>query len=63
MRIGVLGTVRPDGRPHAAGIGAVWHDGDPIFHQQARNPQGTEPGVEPRLHDLGYEVRGSQRSG
>jgi Pyridoxamine 5'-phosphate oxidase len=20
-----LGTVRPDGRPHAAGIGAVWH--------------------------------------
>jgi hypothetical protein len=23
-----LGTVRPDGRPHAAGFGAVWHDGD-----------------------------------
>ncbi|MCC6805080.1 MAG: pyridoxamine 5'-phosphate oxidase family protein [Anaerolineae bacterium] len=23
-----LGTVRPDGRPHAAGIGALWHDGD-----------------------------------
>ena len=23
-----LGTVRPDGRPHAAGIGAAWHDGD-----------------------------------
>ena len=23
-----LGTVRPDGRPHAAGIGAIWHDGD-----------------------------------
>ena len=23
-----LGTVRPDGRPHAAGIGAVFHDGD-----------------------------------
>jgi hypothetical protein len=22
-----LGTVRPDGRPHAAGIGAVWHEG------------------------------------
>jgi Pyridoxamine 5'-phosphate oxidase len=21
-----LGTVRPDGRPHAAGIGAIWHD-------------------------------------
>jgi len=23
-----LGTVRPNGRPHAAGIGALWHDGD-----------------------------------
>jgi hypothetical protein len=23
-----LGTVRPDGRPHSAGIGALWHDGD-----------------------------------
>ncbi len=26
-----LGTVRPDGRPHSAGIGAVWHDGDLYF--------------------------------
>jgi len=26
-----LGTVRPDGRPHAAGIGAVWHDGNLYF--------------------------------
>jgi hypothetical protein len=23
-----LGTVRPDGRPHSAGIGALWHNGD-----------------------------------
>lgn len=23
-----LGTVTPAGRPHAAGVGAVWHDGD-----------------------------------
>jgi hypothetical protein len=23
-----LGTVRPDGRPHAAGVGAIWLDGD-----------------------------------
>lgn len=23
-----LGTVTPDGRPHAAGVGALWHDGD-----------------------------------
>src|SRR5215207_3826729 len=22
-----LGTIRPDGRPHAAGVGALWHDG------------------------------------
>lgn len=26
-----LGTSRPDGRPHAAGIGAVWLDGDVFF--------------------------------
>ncbi|MFG2246356.1 pyridoxamine 5'-phosphate oxidase family protein [Spirillospora sp. NPDC048823] len=26
-----LGTVRPDGRPHAAGIGALWHEGDLYF--------------------------------
>lgn len=26
-----LGTTRPDGRPHSAGIGAVWHDGDLYF--------------------------------
>ncbi|MFD0687565.1 pyridoxamine 5'-phosphate oxidase family protein [Actinomadura fibrosa] len=26
-----LGTVRPDGRPHSAGIGALWDDGDVYF--------------------------------
>ncbi len=26
-----LGTVRPDGRPHAAGIGALWHAGELFF--------------------------------
>ena len=26
-----LGTTRPDGRPHAAGIGALWIDGDIYF--------------------------------
>ena len=26
-----LGTVRPDGRPHAAAIGALWHEGDLYF--------------------------------
>jgi hypothetical protein len=27
----VLGTTRPDGRPHAVGIGALWLDGDFYF--------------------------------
>lgn len=26
-----LGTLRPDGRPHAAGVGAIWLDGDLYF--------------------------------
>jgi hypothetical protein len=26
-----LATCRPDGRPHSAGIGAVWHQGDLYF--------------------------------
>ena len=26
-----LGTVRPDGRPHATGVGVRWHDGDLYF--------------------------------
>ena len=26
-----LGTSRPDGRPHAAGVGALWQDGDLYF--------------------------------
>jgi hypothetical protein len=26
-----LGTIRPDGRAHAAGVGAVWHEGDLYF--------------------------------
>ena len=26
-----LGTASPDGRPHAAGIGAAWHDGEIYF--------------------------------
>lgn len=37
-----LGTVRPDGRPHSAGIGAAYHDGDMYFQcgpetRKARN--------------------------
>lgn len=26
-----LGTVGPDGKPHAAGVGGLWHDGDLYF--------------------------------
>ena len=37
-----LGTVRPDGRPHAAAVGTAWHDGDLYFQcgpetRKARN--------------------------
>jgi Pyridoxamine 5'-phosphate oxidase len=37
-----LGSVRPDGRPHAAGVGAAWYDGDVYFQcgpetRKARN--------------------------
>jgi hypothetical protein len=37
-----LGTSRPDGRPHAAGVGAVWDEGELYFRsgagtQKARN--------------------------
>lgn len=45
-----LGTIRPDGTPHAAGIGALWFDGDLYFtanadtqkaRNLARNPVAT----------------------
>jgi hypothetical protein len=29
--IAFLGTVRPDGRPHSAGLGIIWVDGDLYF--------------------------------
>ena len=37
-----LGTVRPDGRPHSARVGAAWYDGDVYFQtgkqtRKARN--------------------------
>jgi pyridoxamine 5'-phosphate oxidase-like protein len=41
-----LGTTRPDGRPHAAGVGVVWLDGDVYFTsgpgtRKARNLQAS----------------------
>src|SRR3954470_14225127 len=58
-----LGTVRPDGRPHAAAVGAAWYDGDLYFQcgpetRKARNiaanPAGTISGSLPGI-DLVFE--------
>jgi hypothetical protein len=38
-----LGTVRRDGRPHSAGVGAMWNDGGLYFT--------SGPGT-PKSHDL-----------
>ena len=42
-----LGTVRPDGRPHAAGVGHVWHEGAIYFtthpHAQKTRNLAAEP--------------------
>src|SRR5689334_12297473 len=43
-----LGTVRPDGRPHAAGVGALWHDGELYFT--------SGPGTE-KSRDLAADAR------
>jgi len=48
-----LGTVRPDGRPHAAGIGAAWYDGGLYFQcgpntRKARSPGGLHAERGPR---------------
>jgi hypothetical protein len=58
-----LGTVRPDGRPHAAGMGAAWYDGDLYFQcgsmtrkarNVAANPACTISGNVPGM-DLVFE--------
>jgi hypothetical protein len=41
-----LATAGPDGRPHTAGVGVVWHDGDLYFTsgpgtRKARNLKAT----------------------
>ncbi|MDA0160297.1 pyridoxamine 5'-phosphate oxidase family protein [Solirubrobacter ginsenosidimutans] len=59
-----LGTVRPDGRPHAAGVGAAWFDGDLYFQcgpntrkarNLAANPACTMFGSLPGQMDLVFE--------
>ena len=47
-----LGTVRPDGRPHAAGFGAAWHDGDLYLVTGPGHAEGAEPRRQPGLHGL-----------
>jgi hypothetical protein len=58
-----LGTVGPDGRPHAAGVGALWCDGDLYVvsgpgtrksRNLALNPAGTIAAALPGL-DLVFE--------
>ena len=60
-----LGTVRPDGRPHSAGVGALWHDGDLYFtsgpgtrksRDLAANPAST---VSVRLDGIDLVFEGS----
>lgn len=59
-----LGTVRPDGRPHAAGIGALWLEGDLYFtsshearkaHNLAANPACT---ISARLEGIDLVLEG-----
>jgi hypothetical protein len=42
-----LGTVRPDGRPHAAGVGARWHDGDLYFTSSPRSQKSHNLAANP----------------
>jgi hypothetical protein len=60
----VLGTCRPDGRPHAASIGAIWFDGDLYFtsgpqtrksRNLAANPAST---LSIRLHGIDLILEG-----
>jgi hypothetical protein len=60
----VLGTTRPDGRPHAATVGALWHDGDIYFTsgagaRKARN-LAEDPActVSARLGDIDIVMEG-----
>lgn len=42
-----LGTSRPDGRPHAAGIGALWLDGDLYFTSGPRTRKAQNLSANP----------------
>ena len=42
-----LGTARPDGRPHTAGIGALWRDGDLYFTSGPRTRKARNLAANP----------------
>lgn len=42
-----LGTMRPDGRPHAAGVGAIWLDGDLYFTSNPRTQKARNLAANP----------------
>src|SRR5918997_3515317 len=55
-----LGTVRQDGRPHAAGVGVRWHDGDLYFlswpgSRKSRN-LATNPACTIAMHLEGIDL-------
>src|SRR5215469_2638741 len=42
-----LSTVRPDGRPHVAGVGALWHDGKFYFTSGAGTRKSRDLAANP----------------
>jgi hypothetical protein len=62
-----LGTVRPDGRPHAACVGAMWSDGDLYFTsspgtRKARNLEASSAAtMSVRLEGIDLVLEGEAR--
>src|SRR6266513_3712909 len=62
-----LGTVLPDGRPHAAGIGALWLDGDMYIVSGERTQKSRNLAANPactisvRLKDMDLILEGEAR--
>lgn len=62
-----LGTVRPDGRPHSAGVGPAWHDGDLYFQTGPGTRKGRNLAANPactisvRLPDMDLVFEGEAR--
>lgn len=62
-----VGTVRPDGRPHAAGVGAVWHDGDlyvttsPVSRKARNLDADARCTISARLQSIDLVLEGEAR--